>query len=102
MIHVVATITLQEGAREDFLDIFKANVHDVLAEDGCIAYEPTVDIETDIPVHAAPRDNVVTIMEQWESLDHLMAHLAQPHMKAYKQKTEAMVKGVSLQVVTPV
>ena len=45
MIHVIATIELKPGYREDYLKILKENVPKVKAEDGCLAYEPTIDIE---------------------------------------------------------
>ena len=48
------------------------------------------------------RDCVVTIVEQWESVDALKAHFATPHMAAYKERTKTMVAGVQLQVVEPV
>ena len=48
MIHVVATIELKPGCRDEFLDILRQNVPSVRAEEGCIAYEPTIDTETDI------------------------------------------------------
>jgi quinol monooxygenase YgiN len=48
------------------------------------------------------RDNVVTIVEQWESLDHLRAHMAAPHMATYREIVKDIVKGASLQVLEPV
>jgi len=33
------------------------------------------------------------VIEKWESADHLKAHAAAPHMKAYGAKTKDMVAG---------
>ncbi|MFW5856703.1 MAG: putative quinol monooxygenase [Planctomycetota bacterium] len=101
MIHVIANIEVKPGQRDAFLAIFKRNVPNVLAEDGCLAYGPTVDVETGLPPQVGPRADMVTVVEQWESLEHLRRHLEAPHMKAYKAETRDMVSGVSLQVTEP-
>ena len=101
MIHVIATIELQPDRREDFLKEFRALVPAVQAEVGCIAYGPTVDVETTIPAQGSPREHVVTVVEQWESLDALADHLMAEHMLAYRKKVKEMVVGMTLQVLEP-
>ena len=101
MIHVIATIECNDGKREAFIDEFKKNVPNCLAEDGCHAYGPTVDIDSGIGAQGPLRENTVTVVEQWESLDALNAHLAAPHMATYREKVKDFVAGVSLQVLTP-
>lgn len=100
MIFVVATIELQPGVRDAFLAIFNANVPNVLAEAGCLGYEPTVDVASGIPAQAPLRENTVVVVEKWENLDRLRAHLGAPHMAAYREKVKDMVKKVDLQVLT--
>ena len=98
MIHVIASIQVNEGRLSEFIEIFKANVPNVLEEKGCIEYVPTVDIPTSLP----PQDmnsNVVTIIEKWDSVEDLMAHLSAPHMLAYKDKVEDLVDGMSIKVL---
>lgn len=101
MIHVLATITLKPGVRDEFLAIFKANVPNVLAEAGCLDYEPTVDVETGLPPQGGARPDVVVVVERWESLEHLRAHLQAPHMLSYKEQVAEMVEGLSLAVTEP-
>jgi len=101
MIHVIASIELKPGTRERFLTIFKANVPAVLAEEGCLRYEPTIDADTGIAAQGGARPNVVTIVEAWASVGHLKTHLAAPHMATYREKVKDLVAGVKLQVVTP-
>ena len=102
MIHVIATIALQPGRRDDFLAEFRRIVPEVLAEAGCLDYGPAIDARTDIVAQAAPRDDVVTVVERWEGLDHLKAHLTAPHMQAYRARVKEMVAGTTLVILDPV
>ncbi|GFO58542.1 quinol monooxygenase [Geomonas silvestris] len=99
MISVIASIRLNEGARESFLQIFNANVPAVRREDGCLEYYPAVDVDSGIPVQRLDAD-IVTILEKWQSLEALRAHLAAPHMLAYKEKVAPLVKETVLKVLT--
>lgn len=101
MIIVLAAIKVKPEKRAEFIEIFKANVPNVLAEDGCIEYCPTIDIETGLPPQSKD-ENVVTIVEKWESTKALHAHLVAPHMLAYKQDVADMVEGMDLKVLQPV
>ena len=40
MIYVIANSVLKPGMKDEFLKIFKANIPNVLAEDGCIFTPP--------------------------------------------------------------
>ena len=98
MINVIASIHVKEGRRSEFIDIFKSNVPKVLEEKGCIAYVPTLDVPTGLPQQELNR-NVVTIIEKWESLKDLQAHLTAPHMLAYQEKVKDLVEHVSLKIL---
>lgn len=101
MIFVIASIEVKPGKRDAFLAEFHKNVPNVLAEKGCLEYSPTVDAHTDIKAQIARRDNVVTIVEKWESLQALHAHLAAPHMATYRERVKDYVAGVTLQILDP-
>jgi quinol monooxygenase YgiN len=101
MIHVIATIKVRPGTRQKYLGILKANLPNVLAEKGCIAYVPAVDAESGIPVQVDLRADVVTLIEAWESLADLQAHLKAPHMLAYRETVKDIVKNISLHVMMP-
>lgn len=98
MIHVLATIEVKPGTRAEFLNVFNQNVPNVLAEDGCHAYVPAVDT---VPGFGdlTPRENVVVVIEEWESVAHLEAHLAAPHMATFREAAKDMLVGVDLQVL---
>lgn len=101
MIHVIATVELADGQRDAFLAEFHKLVPLVRAEKGCIDYGPTLDLTTGIPAQVPLRDNVVTIIERWDSLEALRAHLQAPHMTDYRGRVKDMVRGVKLQVLQP-
>ena len=98
MVNVVAAIEIKEGFVNEFTKIFIENVPNVLAEEGCIEYTPTIDVQTTIGIQETNK-NIVTIIEKWESLDHLYAHLKAPHMNTYREKVKDMVVGVSLKAL---
>jgi quinol monooxygenase YgiN len=102
MIHVIATIELTAGKREAFLAEFRKLLPLVGAEKGCLEYGPAIDVASGLSAQAPVRDSVVTIVEKWESLDALKAHLAAPHMAAYRTRVKEYVVRTSLQVLQPV
>ena len=98
MIDVVATVTVREDALEEYLEKFKANLPNVLAEKGCIHYYPTVDCDTGWKRQAKdPR--AVTVIERWESMEALQAHAQAPHMAALREATKGLVTAVQLKVL---
>jgi len=101
MVHVIATIDVAPGKRDEYLKLFADLVAKVQAEDGCIAYGPALDIDSGIRVQIPIRENVVTVVEQWASLEALQAHLTAPHMGEYKEAVKDIVVGLTLQVLQP-
>ena len=101
MIHVVATIEIIEGKRDEFLAEFRKLVPLVHEEDGCIEYGPAIDFETNLPAQGGARPNVVTVLEKWESIEALEAHLVAPHMVDYRGRVKEMVIDTKLQVLQP-
>jgi quinol monooxygenase YgiN len=98
MIHVIASLHIKDGKVAEFLEILRENIPNVLKETGCIEYAPTVDVAAGL----APQElnaNAVTIVEKWDSLDDLLAHLAAPHMQAYAERVKDLVEGKSLKVL---
>ena len=98
MINVIASIWVKPGRLTEFLEIFKSNVPNVREENGCIEYFPSVDIDVDLPTQHLD-ENIVTIIEKWESLEALHDHLKAPHMLAYKEKVKDIVEDLSLKVL---
>jgi len=101
MITVIASINVVPDRVVEFVTLFNENVPNVLAEDGCIEYYPTVDIETGLDLQQTD-PAVVTIVECWESIDALKRHLKAPHMAHYREQTKELVQGVRIKVLQPV
>ena len=95
MIHVVARMELNPGCREKMIAEIEKIVALVRAEDGCITYNPCLDI------NPAAGAEFITIVEAWESEAHLQAHLASAHMAAYKEAVKDLRKGSIVQVLNP-
>lgn len=101
MIHVLATIHLNPGSREQFLQEFHRLVPLVRAEAGCIEYGPTVEVATTFAAQEILGESAVVVVEKWVSLDALQAHMKAPHMADYRLRVKDFVKGVQLRVLRP-
>lgn len=98
MIYVVATIQLTAGKRDEFLEHQQRLLPLVRAEQGCRLYDPSVDVFVAGRSHQPPRDNVVVMHEQWDSIEALEAHLIAPHMLAFRETVRQLVVGVNIEV----
>lgn len=101
MIHVLATIDVRPGKRAEFLTHFARVTPQVRAEAGCVEYQAAVDVASGLGVQPPVRPDAVVVVEKWQSLDHLKAHLSAPHMAEYRERVKELVTGVSLQVLEP-
>jgi len=99
MIHVMATIEVAEGKRNDFLKIVHQLVPKVKAEKGCLEYGPTIDVPTGFKAQIPIRENVVTMVGKWADLKALEAHLSPPHMIAHREEVKSLVVSSKLQVL---
>ncbi len=98
-VHVIAIITAKPGKRAEVLDAFRANVPNVLVENGCIEYGATVDCAS---AGFAKKfgDDTFVVVEKWASMDALAAHAASPHMKAYGAKTKDLLADRVIHVMS--
>ena len=101
MVYVIATIRAKPGQRDALVAAFGELTPKVLAEQGCRAYVATIDADTDIDRQARVGGDVVTMIEQWDSVDHLKAHLAAAHMTAFGEKASGLIASIELRVHAP-
>lgn len=98
MIHVIASIVIEEGNMPDVLKIYENFVPLVTAEDGCIMYQPTVDVDTSIPSQVID-SNLITVIEKWENLAAFNSHLNAPHVIQFREDIKGKVSNVSIKVL---
>jgi quinol monooxygenase YgiN len=101
MICVIAKIEVAAGRRDEFLAEFRKVVPKVLQEGGCLEYGPMVDVPTSVGAQPSPRQDMVTVVEKWESVEALEAHLMAPHMLEYRKSVKALVVSASLEILEP-
>ena len=67
-VHVIAVISAKPGLRGQLLEKFQANVPAVLAEDGCLGYEATIDTPNAGPAQTAYGPDTLIIVENGPAL----------------------------------
>lgn len=72
MIKVVAKNNIKEGCMDTVLNLLEEMIALTRKEDGCIKYELYQNIED---------SNIITFIEEWESMEKLDAHIASEHFK---------------------
>jgi quinol monooxygenase YgiN len=101
MIHVVAIITAKSGQREQILEIARANIPAVLAEDGCMEYSLTLDAEGLGSFQTKFGPDTFVFIERWRDAQALKAHAAAPHMAAYAAKVKDLIGSRVIHVLSP-
>ncbi|HEY0664066.1 MAG TPA: antibiotic biosynthesis monooxygenase [Thiobacillaceae bacterium] len=101
MIHVIAIITAKPGQRDAILKEFRANVPNVVAEQGCIEYGPAIDAEPAPGFQAKLGADAFMVVEKWESMQALKAHAAAPHMAAYGAKVKDLIVSRVVHILSP-
>ena len=98
MITVIASVTIKKGKVQEFLKGFEANVLKVREEPGCVEYYPTMDIKTDL-LPSVFDENVVTIIEKWESMEAFQYHVNAPHIKEQLKRDDEFVESMSARLL---
>ena len=101
MLHVIAIITAKPGKREEILRHFRANVPAVRAEKGCIEYGAAVDAENALKFQTKWGPDTFLVVEKWDSMEALQAHVAAPHMAAYGAKTKELLASRVIHILSP-
>ncbi|HYC46877.1 MAG TPA: putative quinol monooxygenase [Burkholderiales bacterium] len=101
MIHVIAIITTKPGQRETVLEAARANIPNVLAEDGCIEYSLALDAEGMGSFQTKFGLDTFVFVEKWRDPQALKAHAAAPHMAAYAAKVKDMLASRVIHVLSP-
>ena len=100
MLTVIAEIRTRPGQhhRQAVLDQFAKIIPTVLEEAGCHGYAPMVDAATDASFQATAPDSIIMV-EQWETVAHLEAHLQTAHMKAWSDAVKGDVLETHIRIL---
>lgn len=85
MIRVVAKFPLQAGQMETFQKLAGELIDETRKEKGCAEYTLS---------QSNSDENLVAILEAWESQDALNAHLQTEHFKRLVPKLAALCEGI--------
>ncbi|WP_019212528.1 putative quinol monooxygenase [Yersinia massiliensis] len=98
MITVFAEIKVKPGRREAVLQAIGKLLPSVLAEDGCSAYRPMVDVPTKLDWQKKSPDSIF-MLEKWQSVHHLELHLQTQHMQQHHEVTKDDVLDVNIHIL---
>lgn len=100
MLTVIADIRTRPGAhhRQAVLDAFARIIPTVLQEAGCHGYAPLVDHADSVSFQTIHPDAVI-MLEQWESVANLEAHLQTTHMKAWHEDVKNDVLDIHVRIL---
>ena len=93
MIYVVATLTIKPESHAEFIAAATSCIKEVRKEPGNIAYD----------LHESMTDAArFVFVEQWETMEDLMAHGANEHMKPWRKVVkECMTAPTRIEIITP-
>jgi quinol monooxygenase YgiN len=101
MIHVVAQITLRQGAAPLFLREFRDLAVLVRQEPGCVDYFPAQDVDMGLQYQPLDPDRV-TVLEKWTNRKALESHLRSGHMRGFQDRIRHIVLDTNLTIVEEV
>ena len=102
MIHILVTMVVKEGRMKEFLSIGEKLRSQVLKEKGCLAYDYTREIASPLGIQEPVDPDRITLVERWESVEALKAHMDAPHMKELGPKMGDLRSSVVARVVEPI
>lgn len=100
MLTVIAEIRTRPGHhhRQAVLDQFARIIPTVLDEAGCHGYAPMVDTAAGVSFQTTAPDSIIMV-ELWESVAHLEAHLQTAHMKTWSEAVKGDVLETHIRIL---
>ena len=94
MLYSVVTMMIKPGEMDAFLAECRKVRPLVLAEEGCLMYDYTREIDSGSDRQEPINANRITLFEKWASLDALDTHSAAPHMTEFVARVAPMRESV--------
>ena len=100
MLTIIAEIRTRPGQhhRQAVLDEFAQLIPSVVQEAGCHGDAPMVDDAAGVSFQTTAPDSIIMV-EQWESVAHLEAHLQTPHMKTWGEAVKGSVLETQIRIL---
>ena len=100
MLTIIAEIRTHAGNehRQAVLDAFQKITATVLAEEGCHGYETLIDHLPALEMQTQDQ-NLIVMLEKWQSTAHLEAHMQTDHMQRHFEKTKDHVVDVKIRIL---
>ena len=100
MLTIIAEIRTHAGNehRQAVLDAFQKITPTVLAEDGCHGYETLIDHLPVLEMQTQDQ-NLIVMLEKWQSTAHLEAHMQTEHMQQHFEATKDHVVDVKIRIL---
>jgi len=100
MLTVIAEIRTRPGQhhRQAVLDEFVKIIPTVLKEEGCHGYAPMVDAAAGVSFQPTAPDSI-SMVELWETVAHLEAHLQTAHMNAWSEAVKGNVLETHIRIL---
>lgn len=89
MLTLYVKYTAKPGCRENYIRtiVSEGILSAIRAEEGCIRYDY---------YFSAQEENVVLLIEQWESEAHQRIHMQQPHMARLRELKEQYIESTDV------
>lgn len=100
MLTIIAEIRTKTGGqhRQAVLNAFQKIIPTVLAEEGCYGYEPLIDHVSQASFQTQDPDTII-MLEKWQSVAHLEAHLQTAHMQVHHETVKDDVVDVKIRIL---
>jgi quinol monooxygenase YgiN len=98
MIHVIAAIKAQAGQRDTVASAFQDILPRVRAKAGCIEYSLAFHLLSGFPGQPPFDENELIIVEKWDDLDALKAHMTDATYQAWFVELWPRIASASMQV----
>lgn len=100
MLTIIAEIYAHPNGshKEQIIQAFKKITPTVLQEQGCHDYQLLVDANVDVNYQTRDADLIV-MLEKWESIAHLNAHLDTEHMQKYQLEVKDHVAEIKIRIL---
>lgn len=98
MIHVIAAIKAQPGQRDTLAAAFLDMLPRVRVKPGCIEYTLAFHLHSAFPGQPPFDENELIIVEKWDDLDALKAHMTDAAYQAWFVELWPLIASASMQV----